>query len=256
MITLLAAVASSTFTCTQYANYQFGSVTRNDLGGVLAGTVENGAPSTVTPYEIHFSIAGGRPDAVLDLSAGYGRIRQRAGSSSTFLLRKWDTTARKYVQFSEFYMTFYDIDKASDGAQEIVQVHQWDHAWLAQFPEVNMARQDDGSVKFEGEQVGTSSATRGNPLDLSTQDYKRMATVRFHEVDNITFSAQVTSSQASSSDRYFLFVARPVLRCAHDADGTNRRLQELAGPSSAAGRGPCVMLLVAAIFSMLQQLQR
>jgi len=256
-----APAASTAFPCSQYAYYRLGSVTRNDLGGsglIYAGTVEHGAASTVSPYELHINVTGGSASSVaMDLSGPYGRIRQSSGSSTTFQIRKWDTAASAYVRFREFFLTFYDVDKGSDGAKEIVRVSQWDHAWLAQFPEVNSARQDDGSIKFEGEQDrSASSATRGDPLDLSTRDYKRMVTVRFHEVDAVTFSVQVTAG-SSSSDRYFLFVARPVIRCAHDADGSGRRLQELAGPSSAAaGRGPCAVLLAAAGLSVLQQLLR
>jgi len=259
VLALAPALAVGTaFSCNQYAYYNLGSVTQNDLSGsglIYAGTVQNGAASTVTPYEIHVNVTGGSSSSVtMDLSAPYARVRQNAGSSTTFQLKKWDTSTNAYVKFTEFYLSFYDIDKGSDGGKEIVHVNNWDHAWLAQLPEVNAARQNDGSMKFEGEQTGTSSATRGNSLDLSNQDYRRMVTVRFHEVTTITFSLQVSGG---SSSRYFLFVARPILRCANAADGGSRRLSEYAGPASGAyGRGPCAVLLAAAFLGMLQQLLR
>ena len=34
----------------------------------------------------------------------------------------------------------------SEGGKDIVHVSIWDHAWLAQLPEANAARQGDGSI--------------------------------------------------------------------------------------------------------------
>jgi len=262
-VALAPALAAASFDCSGYPYYKLNSVTRNNLGGagpdsgdtglIYSAVGENGAIDGQS-FELHLNVSGGTfsPQNVnqIGLDGVYGSINLRSGTEVSLSVRKW--TGAAYEPLDHFHLTFFNIDKGSNGAVESIQVSHWSNAYLGQRTDVNSERQDGGGIKFEGTQEGPGEWTDSDPLTLSSEQFNRAVSVTIGEVETLTLTLKV-SSASPPEGRWFKFVGRPVLRCANEADGAAYRLSVLNG---APGGKPAarLALLAAALIGAARRL--
>lgn len=234
--------------CRGYPNLMLDSVLHSNLGGqgpdtgpeglVFAGreAVQGNAIEDVllvvnatSPY------FPGEPKTV-GISGKFGTININGGThvKLKFSIFNRHTMRQQFKERQEF--TFFDLDMAPRGeTMEYVKAWGFHTATLTEHSEVIMTSNNDGSATFTAGQEGNGDDGPEDPLMLTMKQKNRAVTL---EWSNFTeFELELGCSSGWHS-RYFTFVARPSLWCAHTSTpfgiGPNPKLNKTVNSAVAA----------------------
>jgi len=150
------------------------------------------------------------------INGAYGCITVAPGNEADFTFHIFNAKTMKPKEVAKQDFTFFDLDQgASDDNQEYVKVYDAAKSWLTENTEV--VKKDKGdSLEFWSSKHGTGHDNPADPTALTVQQKNKAVTVEFVNFDELKFTFGAT---AGTGVRYFLFVARPSLRCAQTVGG-------------------------------------